>query len=283
MTVQSDFTKVVKAGITNELSSQLTTSTESMASTIKIEPLEVVDYVEGTPNEVALPDSEEQFTDYRKFIKTDYTREKIESLKVSADTPDTSPEEKKRRVKNLAGAISHSLRLSGEINVRAFGRDAIAKSAKAIAIARDYLIATHKNLQLSCSPAFINTEVNGNNISGIGFCCFVVDTDEGYADPDQCETKLFVKADPQDCDPELRRHNVRKLAGAITHAIEEHKSCAVRCFGKDSIAKASKAIAIARGFVATKGPDLYCWDKFIVSDMNGQERTGIVFFCYCNS
>ena len=222
---------------------------------------------------------------YGKYVQTDYTREKIINLRVSGDSPDVSHEERKFRVKKLAGAISHSLRTSGEINVRCFGRDAISKGAKALAIARDYLKATHKHLQLNFSPAFIQTKIGNSNLTGISFCTFTFtnEPNDPQVEIETVETKLFVKADPKDTDAETRRGNVRKLAGAITHAVEENGECVVRCFGKDSIAKASKAIAIARGFVATKGSDLYCWDSFIVTEMNGNERTGICFYCFCNS
>ena len=264
---------------------------ERLAKEHDAELIDVVDYVDGVPNEVLMPtdlDVKEALQDasedtgYSQFVKTDYTREKIVSLRVSADEPEVTPEERKRRVKKLAGAISHSLRLSGEINIRCFGRDAITKGSKALAIAKDYLSATHKNLQLSFSPAFIQTEINGNKLTGIGFFAFVTDSDEAYPDIENVKSKLFVKADPQDTDAEVRRINVRKLAGAITHSVEENQCCVVRCFGKDSIAKAAKAIAIARGFVATKGPDLYCWNQFIIASMNGNERTGIAYYCYAN-
>lgn len=240
-----------------------------------------IDKNEGSDN----PDIKEAIEDqgYGQFIKTDYAREKLVDLRVSADSQDIDAEERKNRVKKLAGAISHSLRTSGEINVRAFGRDAIAKGAKALAISRDYLHATHKHLQLAFSPAFIQTEIGGNNLTGICFVAFTMEPSPTPVNIDEVKSKLFVKADSKDVDAETRRLNVRNLAGAITHAIEENKECVVRCFGKDSIAKASKAIAIARGFVATKGADLYCWNTFIVTNMNGNERTGIAFFCFSNS
>ena len=60
-------------------------------------------------------------------------------LKVKADPPDITPEDRKKNVKALAGAISHSLRAKGEINVRGFGNGAIGKAAKALAIARSYV------------------------------------------------------------------------------------------------------------------------------------------------
>ena len=72
------------------------------------------------------------------------------------------------------------------------------------------------------------------------------------------------------------------MAGAITHALAENKEVVVRCFGNATIGKASKALAIARGYTAVRGPDLYCWPVFIVADMNGNERTGIAWYVYTN-
>ena len=228
-------------------------------------------------------DEPEENKTFRESIKTDYNREPLENLRVSADGPDTSPEERKRRVKKLAGAISHSLRTNGEITIRAFGNKAIAKGAKALAIAKGYLNDTHKDIHIAFSPAFIQTEINGNNLTGIAFCVFTVDPPSQPIDVEQVKSKLFVKADPDDIAPEDRKRNVRKLAGAITHAIEENKECVVRCFGYKSIGKAAKALAIARGFVATKGPDLYCWSTFIVTKMNDSERTGIGYYTFANN
>jgi stage V sporulation protein SpoVS len=93
---------------------------------------------------------------------------------------------------------------------------------------------------------------------------------------------LKVKADAQDISPEDRKRNVKKLAGAISHSLRSRGEINVRCFGSASIGKAAKALAIARGYTANRGPDLYCWPAFIVSDMNGSERTGICFYVYSN-
>lgn len=247
------------------------------------ELVNVVSNVEFDNHEIpeVIKDQEED-AGYAQFIKTDYTREKLDNLRVSSDDLDITPEERKRRVKKLAGAISHSLRMSGEINVRAFGSSAIAKAAKSLAIAKSYLNATHKDLQLSFSPAFIQTEIDGHPLTGIAFCVFSTAAPETPIDIEAIKSKLFVKADPKDVTPDIRRNNVRKLAGAITHAVEENKECSVRCFGSSAIGKASKAIAIARGFTATKGADLYCYVDFIVTNMNGNERTGLSFTCFSN-
>jgi stage V sporulation protein S len=206
----------------------------------------------------------------------------INCLKVKADPPDISSEDRKRNVKKLAGAISHSLRSRGEINVRCFGSAAIGKAAKALAIARGYVGV--QNLQLECSPAFITTKMGDNELTGICFVAFASEKipNSKVVDIEKCKSILMVKADPKDITPEDRKINVKKLAGAIAHSLEENKEVSVRCFGNATIGKAAKALAIARGYTATRGPDLYCWPMFIVANMNGNDRTGIAFYVYSN-
>jgi stage V sporulation protein SpoVS len=202
------------------------------------------------------------------------------SLKVAADPHEISPEDRKRNVKKLAGAISHSLRTGGEINVRCFGSASIGKACKALAIAKSYIADTH-NLQLAYSPAFLTAQIGDSTLTGI---CFVTFCNEKY-DPNlfkDIKTVLMVKADPKDISSEDRKRNVKKLAGAISHAVEENKICSIRCFGNASIGKACKALAIARGFTATRGSDLYCWNDFIVTTMGDNERTGICFTAFSN-
>lgn len=202
------------------------------------------------------------------------------SLKVAADSADISSDDRKKNVKKLAGAISHSLRTGGEINVRTFGNASIGKACKALAIAKSYIADTH-NLQIAYSPAFLTAQIGDSTLTGICFCTFA-QPKEKEVDLDKVKSVLMVKADPKDIDPEERKKRVRKLAGAISHAVEENKECVVRCFGNASIGKACKALAIARGFTASRGPDLYCWDDFIVTHMGDNERTGIAFYCFTN-
>jgi len=209
--------------------------------------------------------------------------EKIENLKVSSDKHGISSEERKKNVKNLAGAISHGLRVNGEINVRSFGDPSIGKAAKALAIAQSFILETH-NLKLSFSPAFINTDENGRKYTGISFCAFATPQDEDEKDVpiDEIENVLLVKGDPKDLDYRIKNDNVKKLAGAITHCVEENNECVVRCVGNASIGKASKALAMARGFIAQRGPDMYCSNEFIVADIGGTEKTGIAFRVFTN-
>jgi stage V sporulation protein S len=227
---------------------------------------------------------EEEYTDEidLPYINGDDDKETPKALKVKADPQDISPDERKKNVKKLAGAISHSLRRKGEINIRCFGNAAIGKAAKALAIARNYIDI--QSLQLECSPAFITTKMGDTILTGISFCTFASNKPEDIQpfDIDQCKSVLMVKADPKDVSADDRKDNVKKLAGAIAHALEENKEVVIRCFGNATIGKASKALAIARGYVATTGADLYCWPLFIVADMNGNERTGIAFYVYSN-
>tara|TARA_R110000824_G_scaffold12226_7_gene53604 strand:- start:32013 stop:32678 length:666 start_codon:yes stop_codon:yes gene_type:complete len=204
----------------------------------------------------------------------------VNGLKVAADPADISPEDRKKNVKRLAGAISHALRTSGEVDVRAFGNAAIGKACKALSIAKDFIEETH-NLQLSYSPAFLTIQVEGSTLTGIKFCTFTSEkTDD--KDLDEVKSVLMVKADPKDIDSQDRRLKVRKLAGAIAHAVEENKECVVRAFGNAAISKACKALSIARGFTATRGPDLYCYNQFIMTKMGDNERTGIAYYVFTN-
>jgi len=214
--------------------------------------------------------------------RNDNTKVTPTDLKVKADPLDISDDQRKKNVKKLAGAISHSLRSNGEINVRCFGNAAIGKASKAIAIARRYIGI--QGLSISCSPAFITTNIGGNDLTGICFMTFASKRaeEEQEVDIDKVKSVLMVKADPRDIAGEDRKRNVKKLAGAIAHALEDNKETAIRCFGNATIGKAVKAIAIARGHVATRGPDLYAFSDFIVADMGGNERTGIVWYCYTN-
>ena len=206
--------------------------------------------------------------------------ETVTDLKVKADPPDVSSEDRKKNIKKLAGAVSHSLRANGEINVRCFGNASIGKAAKAIAIARSYVETS--DLQLSCAPAFITTKMGDNELTGISFCTFASKKEDEVVDVEKVKSVLMVKSDDRDVSPEDRKNNVKKLAGAIAHSLEENKECVVRCFGNATMGKAAKAIAIARGYVANTGGDLYCYPYFIVADMHGNERTGIAFYAYSN-
>jgi stage V sporulation protein SpoVS len=206
----------------------------------------------------------------------------ITDLKVKADAQDITPDERKRSVKKLAGAISHSLRARGEINVRAFGSAAIGKATKALSIALNYISA--QNLQLECSPAFITAKMGENELTGISFVTFASEKNPDIkpVDINKVKTVLRVQADPQDVEPEERKKNVKKLAGSIAHALQENKEVIVRSFGNACLGKTAKSLAISRGYTAVRGVDMYCYPFFIVADMNGNERTGIAWYVHTN-
>jgi stage V sporulation protein SpoVS len=216
-----------------------------------------------------------------KEIKPEYKKEPLKELRVSADKPGITGDQRKRDVKKLAGAIAHSLRTSGEINVRCFGNASIGKAAKGLCIARDFINQTDE-IRLSYSPAFIESDIGGQTLTGISFCTFTTDEADSVQ-LDDVKSVLMAKGDPKDVSVEERKSRVRKLAGAISHSVAQNGECIVRCFGNAAIGKAAKALAIARGFTATRGPDLYCWSSFIVSTLDdGTELTGIAFYAYSN-
>jgi stage V sporulation protein S len=93
---------------------------------------------------------------------------------------------------------------------------------------------------------------------------------------------LRVKADPPDVSAEERKKAAKNLAGAIAHGLRQYGEVYVRCFSNATCGKASKAIAIARGYVAVQGFDLYCAPSFITAEIGGQERTGIMYWCFTN-
>lgn len=93
---------------------------------------------------------------------------------------------------------------------------------------------------------------------------------------------LKVKADGKETAPEERKRKVKNLAGAIAHGLRQFGVVYVRCFSPITCFKASKAIAIARGFVAVQGLDLFTICSFIEAEMDGQTKTGICYECFTN-
>ena len=93
---------------------------------------------------------------------------------------------------------------------------------------------------------------------------------------------LKVKADAKNITPEERKRKVKLLAGAISHGLRQFGTVYVRCFSPSTSFKASKAIAIARGYVALQGFDLFNTCFFIEAEMEGQSKTGICYECFTN-
>lgn len=71
------------------------------------------------------------------------------------------------------------------------------------------------------------------------------------------------------------KSNPNSVAGALAGAIKEKGSAEMQAIGAGALNQAVKAVAIARGFVATSGIDLICIPAFSEIMINGEERTAI--------
>ncbi len=71
------------------------------------------------------------------------------------------------------------------------------------------------------------------------------------------------------------KSNPNKVAGALAGTIREQGKAELQTVGAGALNQAVKAVAIARGFVASGGIDLICIPAFIDIDIDGEERTAI--------
>jgi len=69
--------------------------------------------------------------------------------------------------------------------------------------------------------------------------------------------------------------NPNSVAGALAGIIRESESAEIQAIGAGAINQSIKAIAIARGFIAPSGFELYFIPAFTVVMVNGEERTAI--------
>ena len=70
----------------------------------------------------------------------------------------------------------------------------------------------------------------------------------------------------------------QKVAGSIANSFREGCSeVEIQTVGAGAVNQAVKAIATARGFVATNGIDLCCIPAYCEVDVEGEIRTGIKF------
>jgi stage V sporulation protein S len=74
------------------------------------------------------------------------------------------------------------------------------------------------------------------------------------------------------------KSNVKGVAGSITKALEDGYVVEVTTIGAGALNQATKAIAMARGFVANKGRDAITRQGFGDTIIDGQERTVIKQF-----
>lgn len=70
---------------------------------------------------------------------------------------------------------------------------------------------------------------------------------------------------------------VSSVAGSIVKSIEDGKKVELHSIGASSINQTCKAIATARGILATKGYDALTKIGFSQTEINGQERTMMIF------
>lgn len=65
------------------------------------------------------------------------------------------------------------------------------------------------------------------------------------------------------------------VAGALANTLKERNVVEIQAIGAGALNQAIKAIAIARGYVAPTGKDLYCVPAFSDILIDGEERTAI--------
>ncbi len=66
-----------------------------------------------------------------------------------------------------------------------------------------------------------------------------------------------------------------KVAGALAGTIREEGKAEMQAIGAGALNQAVKAVAIARGFVATSGVDLVFIPAFVDVQIEGEDRTAI--------
>ena len=69
-----------------------------------------------------------------------------------------------------------------------------------------------------------------------------------------------------------------KVAGALAGTIRESKRAEIQTIGAGALNQAIKAIAIARGYLAPAGLDIWCYPAFVDVQIDSNERTAIKLF-----
>jgi stage V sporulation protein S len=65
------------------------------------------------------------------------------------------------------------------------------------------------------------------------------------------------------------------VAGAIANAFKEKNQIEIQAVGAGALNQAIKAVAIARGYIAPSGKDIYCIPAFSDISIEGEDRTAI--------
>lgn len=73
------------------------------------------------------------------------------------------------------------------------------------------------------------------------------------------------------------RSNPNAVAGALASVVKEEGFAELQAVGAGAVNQAVKAIAIARGFLAPSGYNLICVPAFSDIDIDGEERTAMIF------
>jgi stage V sporulation protein S len=71
------------------------------------------------------------------------------------------------------------------------------------------------------------------------------------------------------------KSNPNSVAGAMAGAVRERGSVDVQVIGAGALNQAIKAVAIARGFLASSDIDLVCVPSFADIEIDGEGRTAI--------
>lgn len=66
-----------------------------------------------------------------------------------------------------------------------------------------------------------------------------------------------------------------KVAGALTSLLREYKNVQIQVIGAAALNQAMKAIAIARGYIAPGGYDIYCIPSFYDLTIDDQVITSL--------
>jgi stage V sporulation protein S len=75
----------------------------------------------------------------------------------------------------------------------------------------------------------------------------------------------------------------KKVAGALAALVRGGAAVALDAIGAGAVNQALKAVAIARGYVAPSGRELYCLPAFTKIAVNGEERTGLRLYVIVRS
>ncbi len=71
--------------------------------------------------------------------------------------------------------------------------------------------------------------------------------------------------------------DAQATAGAVANTFREEGVAELQAIGPKAVNQAVKSIAIARGYVAPSGIDLFFVPSFVEVEVNGEIRTGIRF------